>query len=42
MFHIISVPFGVVLPVFILIANYKGLRNNDGVGVYANLDAPAR
>src|ERR1044072_9808639 len=33
MFHIIFVPFGVALPAFILIANYKGLRNNDGVAL---------
>jgi cytochrome bd ubiquinol oxidase subunit I len=33
MFHIIFVPIGVALPAFILIANYKGLRNNDGVAL---------
>jgi cytochrome d ubiquinol oxidase subunit I len=33
MFHIIFVPLGVALPTFMLIANYKGLRHNDGVAL---------
>jgi cytochrome bd ubiquinol oxidase subunit I len=33
MFHIIFVPIGVALPAFILIANFKGLRHNDGVAL---------
>jgi cytochrome d ubiquinol oxidase subunit I len=33
MFHIIFVPFGVALPTIMLIANFKGLRGNDGVSL---------
>src|SRR4051795_7271697 len=33
MFHIILVPLGVALPALMLIANFKGLRNNDVVAL---------
>ena len=33
MFHIILVPIGVALPTIMLIANYKGLRRDDGVAL---------